>query len=84
MNINLNSITVRVLRPLAAINSINEVGDKTWEANPITKAMATVEIAAGHRMVYVLFSSCVSFGNDADLPLRIPQTDTRAPFIEAR
>lgn len=54
MGINSDSITVRVLRLLAAIHFINEVGDKTWEANSITKAMATEEIAAGHRMVYVL------------------------------
>lgn len=47
-------MTVRVLRPLSAIGFINEVGEKTWEANLVTKAMATEQIASGHRMVYVL------------------------------
>lgn len=50
---NLTSVIVRVLRPLAAIGFVDEMGEKTWEANPVTKAMATEQIASGHRMVYV-------------------------------
>lgn len=43
--------TARVLRPLATIGFVNEVDEQTWEATPITKAMAMEEVASGHRMV---------------------------------
>ncbi|KAF3021971.1 hypothetical protein E8E14_010378 [Neopestalotiopsis sp. 37M] len=41
----------RILRPLASIGFVKEAGERTWSATPITQAMATDEIAAGHRMV---------------------------------
>ncbi|OTB08556.1 hypothetical protein M426DRAFT_7869 [Hypoxylon sp. CI-4A] len=44
-------LIVRILRPLASVQFIKEVGERKWEATPITKAMAADEIAAGHRMV---------------------------------
>ncbi|KAI1139528.1 sterigmatocystin 8-O-methyltransferase [Hypoxylon sp. FL0543] len=44
-------LIVRILRPLASVRLVKEVGERTWEATPITKAMATEGIAAGHRMV---------------------------------
>ncbi|KAI0011121.1 hypothetical protein F4779DRAFT_575080 [Xylariaceae sp. FL0662B] len=44
-------LIIRVLRPLAATGFVQEVGERTWEATPITKAMATEEVSAGHRMV---------------------------------
>ncbi|CAJ2504618.1 Uu.00g120120.m01.CDS01 [Anthostomella pinea] len=44
-------LIIRTLRPLASIGFVDEVGERTWEATPVTKAMATEEIAAGHRMV---------------------------------
>lgn len=34
---------------MAATGFVKEVGERTWEATPITEAMATEEIAAGHR-----------------------------------
>ncbi|KAI2619934.1 S-adenosyl-L-methionine-dependent methyltransferase [Hypoxylon sp. NC1633] len=40
-----------ILRPLASVRFVNEVSERTWEATPITKAMATEEIATGHRTV---------------------------------
>lgn len=46
-----NNIIARVLRPLATIGFINEVDEQTWEATPITRAMAMEEVASGHRMV---------------------------------
>lgn len=46
-----NTTTVRVLRALATIGFISETEKQTWEATPITKAMATEEVASGHRMV---------------------------------
>ncbi|KAH9905815.1 putative O-methyltransferase [Xylariomycetidae sp. FL2044] len=44
-------LIVRILRPLASTGFVQEVGERTWEATQLTKAMATNEIAAGHRMV---------------------------------
>ncbi|KAK5632317.1 hypothetical protein RRF57_008031 [Xylaria bambusicola] len=44
-------LIVRMLRPLAAIGFVREVGIKTWDATPITKVMAAEEIAAGYRYV---------------------------------
>ncbi|GAB1312628.1 hypothetical protein MFIFM68171_02838 [Madurella fahalii] len=44
-------LIIRILRPMAAIGFVKEVAERTWIATPITKAMATEEIAAGHRMV---------------------------------
>ncbi|KAI0839341.1 sterigmatocystin 8-O-methyltransferase [Hypoxylon sp. FL0890] len=44
-------LIVRILRPLASVRFVKEVDERTWEATAITKAMATEEIAAGHRMV---------------------------------
>ena len=48
---NANYLQVRVLRPMAAIGFVKEVGEQRWTATAITKAMATEEIAAGQRMV---------------------------------
>ena len=42
---------VRVLRPLAATGFAKEVAENTWAATAVTRAMATEEIAAGHRIV---------------------------------
>ncbi|KAI1486916.1 sterigmatocystin 8-O-methyltransferase [Biscogniauxia mediterranea] len=44
-------LIVRILRPLASLEFVKEVDNQTWIATPVTKAMATEEIAAGHRMV---------------------------------
>ncbi|KAI1455340.1 putative O-methyltransferase [Annulohypoxylon moriforme] len=44
-------LIVRVLRLLAATGFVEEVGERTWEATPITEAMATEGIAAGHRFL---------------------------------
>ncbi|KAK2615902.1 hypothetical protein N8I77_002625 [Diaporthe amygdali] len=44
-------LIVRILRLLATVGFVNEVGFQKWEATGITRAMATEEIAAGHRMV---------------------------------
>ncbi|PYI32665.1 putative O-methyltransferase [Aspergillus indologenus CBS 114.80] len=44
-------LIVRILRLLAAVHFVHEVAPQTWTATRITHAMATEEIAAGHRMV---------------------------------
>ncbi|KKZ65436.1 hypothetical protein EMCG_08735 [[Emmonsia] crescens] len=44
-------LIIRILRPLSAVHLVEEVGSRTWKATRITKAMATEEIAAGHRMI---------------------------------
>ncbi|KAL3476738.1 S-adenosyl-L-methionine-dependent methyltransferase [Aspergillus californicus] len=44
-------LIVRILRVLSATHFVQESGPKTWTATRITKAMATDEIAAGHRMI---------------------------------
>jgi hypothetical protein len=41
------------MRPLAAVGFVREVGEQTWEPTAVTHAMATDEIAAGHRMMQV-------------------------------
>ncbi|EER39493.1 sterigmatocystin 8-O-methyltransferase [Histoplasma capsulatum H143] len=44
-------LIIRILRPLSAVHLVEEVDSRTWTATPVTKAMATEEIAAGHRMI---------------------------------
>ncbi|KAK2879395.1 hypothetical protein FQN49_000913 [Arthroderma sp. PD_2] len=44
-------LIIRVLRPLSSVHFVEEVASKTWKATRVTKAMATEEIAAGHRMI---------------------------------
>ncbi|KLJ08368.1 hypothetical protein EMPG_16199 [Blastomyces silverae] len=44
-------LIIRILRPLAAVHLVEEVDSRTWEATRVTEAMATEEIAAGHRMI---------------------------------
>ncbi|PYH81881.1 putative O-methyltransferase [Aspergillus uvarum CBS 121591] len=44
-------LIVRILRLLSAVHFVHEVAPQTWTATRITHAMATEEIAAGHRMV---------------------------------
>ncbi|KAI0015523.1 putative O-methyltransferase [Xylariomycetidae sp. FL0641] len=44
-------LIVRILRPLATNGLLLECGERTWRASPVTKAMATEGIAAGHRML---------------------------------
>lgn len=39
------------MRPLSAIHFVEETRPRTWKATRITAAMATEEIAAGHRMM---------------------------------
>ncbi|TVY53262.1 O-methyltransferase asqD [Lachnellula cervina] len=47
-------LIVRVLRLLAASGVLNEVDEKTWTFTPVRQAMATPDIAAGHRMIFEL------------------------------
>ncbi|KAF3484260.1 uncharacterized protein GIQ15_03584 [Arthroderma uncinatum] len=44
-------LIIRVLRPLSTSHFVEEVASKTWKATRVSKAMATEEIAAGHRMI---------------------------------
>ncbi|KAI0197625.1 putative O-methyltransferase [Astrocystis sublimbata] len=44
-------LIVRILRVLVPMGLLDEVGEKTWEARPVTHAMASEGIAAGYRMV---------------------------------
>ncbi|KAF3061295.1 Demethylsterigmatocystin 6-O-methyltransferase [Daldinia childiae] len=43
---------VRILRLISSLGFVEEVGERTWIATPITKVMAKEEIAATHRMVH--------------------------------
>ncbi|EPE27504.1 S-adenosyl-L-methionine-dependent methyltransferase [Glarea lozoyensis ATCC 20868] len=45
-------LITRILRPLSATNFVREVSANSWEATPITHAMASEGIAAGHRMLW--------------------------------
>jgi hypothetical protein len=47
----LMKIEVRILRTLSAAGFVEEVGEKTWKATNISRAMADDRIAAGHRML---------------------------------
>ncbi|EED12775.1 O-methyltransferase, putative [Talaromyces stipitatus ATCC 10500] len=44
-------LIIRLMRPLSATHFVEETGPRTWKATQITAAMATEEIAAGHRMI---------------------------------
>ncbi|KID91474.1 sterigmatocystin 8-O-methyltransferase [Metarhizium guizhouense ARSEF 977] len=44
-------LIIRILRPLSSVGIVNEVGERQWTATPVTDAMASEEIAAGHRMI---------------------------------
>ncbi|GAM38978.1 hypothetical protein TCE0_034f10141 [Talaromyces pinophilus] len=44
-------LIIRIMRPLSATRFVEETGPQTWKATLITAAMATEEIAAGHRMI---------------------------------
>ncbi|PMB73925.1 Demethylsterigmatocystin 6-O-methyltransferase [Beauveria bassiana] len=44
-------LIIRTLRPLASVGVVKEAGERQWEPTPVTHAMATEEIAAGHRMM---------------------------------
>ncbi|KAI1650364.1 putative O-methyltransferase [Daldinia loculata] len=45
-------LLVRILRPMSSLGFVEEVGERTWIATPITKEMAREEIAASHRMIH--------------------------------
>ncbi|KAK6948153.1 hypothetical protein Daesc_009917 [Daldinia eschscholtzii] len=44
-------LITRLLRALASVNLLNEVGEETWQATPVTKAMASEGISAGIRLI---------------------------------
>jgi hypothetical protein len=46
-----NTSPVRFLRALCPMGVLDEVGEKQWQATPVTVAMASEGIAAGYRMV---------------------------------
>ena len=55
-----DELSERILRLLAATGFVQEVTEDQWAATPITNAMATSPIAAGHRFVWdVLINSAV-------------------------
>ncbi|KAM5349552.1 hypothetical protein ACJ41O_006057 [Fusarium nematophilum] len=47
----------RLLRLLAAVELVHEAAENSWSATPLTHAMATDAIAAGHRMIWDLITS---------------------------
>ncbi|KAI1266025.1 sterigmatocystin 8-O-methyltransferase [Xylariaceae sp. FL1019] len=44
-------LIMRILRAMSSIGFVREVDEMKWEANAVTRAMATDGIAAGHRML---------------------------------
>ncbi|KAK7750884.1 hypothetical protein SLS62_007147 [Diatrype stigma] len=44
-------LIIRVLRSVSSLGLVDEVGERLWQANPVTKAMTINAIAAGHRML---------------------------------
>ncbi|KAI9172792.1 O-methyltransferase asqD [Paramyrothecium foliicola] len=55
-------LIVRILRVLSSSGIVNEVGERTWEASPVTAAMATEGIAAGYRMVGEMVMAAAQMG----------------------
>ncbi|CAG8981319.1 hypothetical protein HYALB_00005119 [Hymenoscyphus albidus] len=53
-------LIIRVLRPLAATGFVTEVDSKSWIASPVSFAMASNEIASGHRMIWNLIVQAAS------------------------
>ncbi|KAI7775575.1 hypothetical protein LA080_006586 [Diaporthe eres] len=61
----------RVLRVLASIGFMDEVGPQKWQATALTRAMATEKIAAGHRaivMQYAFQTKLTTFQYMASVP----------------
>ncbi|KAI0387392.1 putative O-methyltransferase [Hypomontagnella monticulosa] len=52
-------LIIRILRPLAIMGFVEEVGERRWRATPITRAMAREEIAAGHRMFETIVAAAM-------------------------
>jgi len=50
-NHNPNATSVRLLRTLSPMGILDEVGEKMWQATPVTVAMTSEGISAGYRMV---------------------------------
>ena len=46
-----NHTLVRLLRALSPMGILEEVGEKMWQATPVTVAMTSEGISAGYRMV---------------------------------
>ncbi|KAI1262685.1 sterigmatocystin 8-O-methyltransferase [Xylariaceae sp. FL1019] len=44
-------LITRILRTLAAVGLVGDVGDRTWQATPVTQAMASEGVSAGYRMI---------------------------------
>ncbi|KAI1346150.1 putative O-methyltransferase [Xylaria sp. FL0043] len=51
-------LIIRVLRAMAATGFVKEAGEKKWGATPLTFAMATEGIAAGHRTLLGRIHCC--------------------------
>jgi hypothetical protein len=49
-------LITRLLRALAGIGIVGDVGERTWVATPVTHAMAHEGVSAGFRMMSVLQS----------------------------
>ncbi|KAI1086534.1 putative O-methyltransferase [Rostrohypoxylon terebratum] len=50
-------LIIRILRSLAATRFVEEVGERTWKATPITEVMATEEISAGYRTTEMIMAA---------------------------
>lgn len=44
-------MAARILRTLASVGLVGDVGDRIWQATPVTKAMAHEGVSAGYRMM---------------------------------
>ncbi|KAI1818467.1 sterigmatocystin 8-O-methyltransferase [Poronia punctata] len=44
-------LIIRILRAMSSLGFVNEAGERAWESNPITHAMSTEGISAGHRFL---------------------------------
>ncbi|KAI1753318.1 putative O-methyltransferase [Xylaria castorea] len=76
-------LIVRLLRTLTPMGLLDEVAEKTWQATPVTVAMASEGIAAGHRMVGKILMAGAQMGPKylQENGYRCP-TDPKAGFVQ--
>ncbi|KAJ2990916.1 hypothetical protein NUW58_g2723 [Xylaria curta] len=76
-------LIVRLLRTLTPVGLLDEVVEKTWQATPVTIAMASEGIAAGHRMVGEVLMTGAQMGSKylRENGYHCP-TDPKAGFVQ--
>ncbi|KAI0430917.1 sterigmatocystin 8-O-methyltransferase [Xylaria sp. FL1042] len=64
----------RILRVIASVGLVANVGDRTWQATPVTKAIAFEGVSAGYRMIEEMVT-----GAAVKAPKYLRETGYRCP-----